>query len=170
MIENADRLEKKVKDFLYLNRLDYLEEKDVCLEKINVGEIASKLVNELRPLNEKIEFITDISDVVFVGEQEHWHSALMNILDNALRYANKVIKVTLKDDMIQIFNDGSYIDEDLKTEIFEPYTKGPKGNYGLGMSIVYKIVTMYHCDISVDNVEQGVVFTIKKKVSKPHRE
>ncbi len=94
----------------------------------------------------------------------------MNILDNALRYANKVIKVTLKDDMIQIFNDGSYIDEDLKTEIFEPYTKGPKGNYGLGMSIVYKIVTMYHCDISVDNVEQGVVFTIKKKVSKPHRE
>ena len=31
VIENADRLEKKVKDFLYLNRLDYLEEKDVCL-------------------------------------------------------------------------------------------------------------------------------------------
>ena len=28
VIENADRLEKKVKDFLYLNRLDYLEEKD----------------------------------------------------------------------------------------------------------------------------------------------
>lgn len=170
VIENADRLEKKVKDFLYLNRLDYLEEKDVCLEEINVGEIASKLVNELRPLNEKIEFITDISDVVFVGEQEHWHSALMNILDNALRYADKIIKVTLKDDMIQIFNDGSYIDEDLKVEIFEPYTKGPKGNFGLGMSIVYKIVTMYHCDISVDNVEQGVVFTIKKKVSKPHGE
>lgn len=164
IIENADRLEKKVKDFLYLNRLDYLDEKDVCQEVIDVGEIASKLVNELKPLNEKIEFITDISSTMFIGEYEHWHSALMNILDNALRYANKVIKVSVSGDVIQIFNDGSYIDEKLKTEIFEPYTKGPKGNYGLGMSIVYKIVTMYQCDISVDNVNDGVVFMIKKKI------
>lgn len=160
IIENADRLEKKVKDFLYLNRLDYLEENTVCKERVNVGEIAKHLVDELAPLNDRIQFEIDISDAYYIGEYDHWFSVLMNILDNALRYANKMIKVIVNEQQIVIYNDGSHIDEQLKNEIFEPYTKGPKGNFGLGMSIVYKIVKMYHCDINVDNVDDGVAFTI----------
>lgn len=163
IIENADRLEKKVKDFLYLNRLDYIEEKDVPTEQINVGEIARHLVDELRPLHEEIEFVTEIDEnAMFQGANEDWYSCLMNILDNAIRYAKSTIKVTINDDFIEIYNDGSRIDDKLKNEIFEPYTKGPKGNYGLGMSIVYKIVTMYRCTISADNINDGVAFTIKK--------
>lgn len=163
IIENADRLEKKVKDFLYLNRLDYLEDKADTHEMVDVGSIASHLIDELAPVNDKIHFVKEIQSAMYLGEYEHWYGALMNILDNALRYAQTMIKVTVDNDKIQIFNDGSYIDETLKTEIFEPYTKGPKGNFGLGMSIVYKIVTMYHCEITADNVDQGVVFEIRKK-------
>lgn len=163
IIENADRLEKKVKDFLYLNRLDYLDENEMTKEEIDVTEIARHLITELAPLNENIHFITDLESTMFIGQNEHWYSALMNILDNAMRYAATTIRVTIRDNKIAIFNDGSHIDEQLKNEIFKPYTKGPKGNFGLGMSIVYKIVTMYHCEINVDNLDDGVVFTITKK-------
>lgn len=166
IIENADRLEKKVKDFLYLNRLDYLEEKDICQDEIDITEIIRHLVSELSPLNENIEFVLDLSPTIFIGENEHWYSALMNILDNALRYAKTTIKITAKNQQVSIYNDGNHIDEKLKSEIFEPYTKGAKGNFGLGMSIVHKIVTMYHCEITVENLDDGVVFKIKELENK----
>lgn len=60
---------------------------------------------------------------------------------------------------------GEPIDLNVIDHIFEPYTKGAKGNFGLGMSIVYKICTMYDCDIHVENIDQGVRFCIKSKES-----
>lgn len=159
---NATRLENKVKDFLYLNRLDYLKEQQTS-QTVDLGDVINELVEDLKILNHDIEIQLDLKPAVFPGEKEHWYSCIMNIVDNALRYAKSKILIQLRPARLIIFNDGEPIEPSLLTHIFEPYSKGTKGNYGLGMSIVYKICTMYHCDIQVNNLDSGVQFTILKK-------
>ena len=163
IIENADRLENKVKDFLYLNRLDYIDAKKETIERIDLTFLVEHLVEELAPLHPQIAFKTDLVEGEFSGNPEHWYSAVMNILDNATRYAASEIKITLRSDYLEIYNDGSFIEDDLMRDLFKPYTKGPKGNFGLGMSIVHKVVTMYGYVIQAKNMTDGVSFVIQKK-------
>lgn len=46
--------------------------------------------------------------------------------------------------------------------LFQPYEIGHKGQFGLGLSIVYKTVTMYGFKVEALNKEDGVSFVIHK--------
>ena len=45
--------------------------------------------------------------------------------------------------------------------LFKPYEKGPKGQFGLGLSIVKKTMDLFQLSIEVYNTKDGVGFTIK---------
>ena len=76
-----------------------------------------------------------------------------------------VIMITLKKDTLVIYNDGDPIDEDKKEDLFNPYVKGVKGQFGLGLSIVAKIADMYGYDIHAENKDPGVAFIFTKRAS-----
>ena len=78
-----------------------------------------------------------------------------------MRYAKSKIKITIKNKKITLYNDGENIDEDIVNNIFNPYTKGAKGQFGLGLSIVKRSLSLIKYDISVKNEKKGVTFTIK---------
>lgn len=86
-----------------------------------------------------------------------------NIVDNAYRYVDKKIKIILKNDYLEIYNDGEPIDNDNIEALFQPYEKGTKGQFGLGLSIVHKTCTMYGYNVAAVNQETGVSFIIEKK-------
>ncbi len=163
IIENANRLEKKVKDFLYLNRLDYLEEKNADSISIDIYPIIANLIDELSPMHPELKINLEFDSFMMHGEEEHWYSAIMNILDNACRYANSEIRIMNRNGDLIIYNDGSHVDQSVMNDLFKPYAKGPKGNFGLGMSIVYKIVHLYGYSIYANNLDNGVAFIISKK-------
>ena len=165
IIENAERLDHKVKSFLYLNRLDYLNNEDKSMVSISLKPLVEKIIDQFKALYTNIDFVSDLDEVNFIGEEEHWRVALENILDNASRYAKSIIKVTLKDNYIEIYNDGESIDEQHISYLFKPYMKGTKGQFGLGLSIVYKIVNMYGFNVLAYNKDEGVSFIIKKHQS-----
>ena len=85
-----------------------------------------------------------------------------NIIENACRYVHQIIKVTLKEDYLEIYNDGDPIEKDDPQLLFQPYETGTKGQFGLGLSIVYKTVTMYGYQVKAVNQEKGVSFIIDK--------
>lgn len=162
IIENANRLEHKVKSFLYLNRLDYLQGEKQNNESLNMKKLIIKIVEQMDVLKPEIHLYTDLDEVEFVGDEEHWRVAIENIIDNATRYANSKICVTLKEDYLEIYNDGEHIDEEKIPYLFDPYVKGVNGQFGLGLSIVHKIVKMYGYQIHVCNRDIGVSFVFKK--------
>lgn len=53
-----------------------------------------------------------------------------NIVDNAYRYVDKKIKIILKNDYLEIYNDGEPIDNDNIEALFQPYEKEQKVNLG----------------------------------------
>ena len=106
---------------------------------------------------------TELEDVQFDGDEEHWRVAIENIIENASRYAKSVIKITLKEDYLEIYNDGENIDEATLPYLFDPYVKGVKGQFGLGLSIVSKISSMFQYSVTAKNHDVGVSFIFQKK-------
>jgi two-component system sensor histidine kinase CssS len=85
-----------------------------------------------------------------------------------MRYANKTIKITAKQNRIILYNDGNWIDNDLLEGIFTPFRKGIKGEFGLGLSIVKKTLNLMDYDITIKNEKIGVSFIITS-LKKTHR-
>lgn len=164
ILENADRLEHKVKSLLYLNRLDYLSAEESELKPFPIKDLIEHIVMQMEAMGH-IHIETDLDDVAFIGNKEHWRVAIENIIDNASRYMKSVIMISLKKDTLVIYNDGDPIDEDKKEDLFNPYVKGVKGQFGLGLSIVAKIADMYGYEVHAENKDPGVAFIFTKRAS-----
>lgn len=162
IIENAERLDGKVKSLLYLNRLDFISGENSDSE-VDMHELIEHIVIQLQGMHPEIEIETDLAFVSFKGDEECWRICVENIVDNAYRYVDKKIKIILKNDYLEIYNDGEPIDNDNIEALFQPYEKGTKGQFGLGLSIVHKTCTMYGYNVAAVNQETGVSFIIEKK-------
>lgn len=163
ILENADRLEHKVKSFLYLNRLDYLQGEDNEIGSFAIQDLIEKIVLQMDFMKPDLHLETELEDVQFDGDEEHCRVAIENIIENASRYAKSVIKITLKEDYLEIYNDGENIDEATLPYLFDPYVKGVKGQFGLGLSIVSKISSMFQYSVTAKNHDVGVSFIFQKK-------
>ena len=161
--EETLKLEQKVNSLLYLNKLNYLKDKEIVLSKIDLQDVIKDVVKkfQLQRPDIKWEIIYSDKNTNFNGNYELWETILDNLLANFMRYTKENIKITIKGKKIMLYNDGEQIDEDIVNNIFNPYTKGAKGQFGLGLSIVKRSLSLIKYDISVKNEKNGVTFTIK---------
>ena len=161
--EQLKKLEIKVHSLLYLNKLNYLsEKKDMLQGTFDVSIVINAAVSKFRTSRPDVEFVLDIDkkNTIFRGSSDMWEAIIDNILNNFMRYAKKKVKITVKSKKISLYNDGEHIDENVLNNIFTPYEKGLKGVFGLGLSIVKKTLHLLNYDITIENVKNGVKFTI----------
>ena len=164
IIDNADRLEKKVHSLLLLNRLDYLlSSTETEWKDIEMKSLVELVVLSLRVVRPEIEMKLDMVPTTFRGDEESWRILIENLLDNAIRYAQSEIVITLKDGLLSVYNDGSSISQETMNKMFKPFEKGSKGKFGLGLSICNKIVNAYGYSLEAQNMEFGVVFRVKDR-------
>lgn len=167
--DEAIALEKKIKQLLYLNTLDYVLENNSNVSEINLRQLISYIVNRFELINSKIQWDLDIEDAYIDGNSEKIQVSIENILENSLRYAREKISIKLKKEgssvMLEIYNDGPNIDEKHINHIFDNLYKDKTGNFGLGLAISKKIIDFYNGEIKAVNREKGVSFIIKTPVS-----
>ena len=160
ILEQCEKLERKVKNFIQYNRLEHFNEG--VNEPVKIKPIIEKIVQAHKHIVD-VEIIEDLDESIFYGKYENYYTVCENIIENAVRYANSVIRITLKNDVLTIYNDGKHIDEKFISEGFKPYEKGSEGKFGLGMSIVCRTLDIFGMKLDVKNENVGVTFTIKKK-------
>lgn len=161
--EQLSKLEGKVHSLLYLNKLNYFKDKkDIIKERCDVSKVVFDSVDKFSLVRNDVKFTLDIDEknTIFKGSSEMWEAIIDNILNNFIRYANKEIKITIKNNKIILFNDGPNIDKDVLNNIFSPFEKGVNGVLGLGLSIVKKTLTFLNYDINIQNTKNGVKFII----------
>lgn len=169
IIENADRLETKVHSLLFMNRVEYLISQECEGIASNMKEIVETVVQNTKLIKPEITIYTELTEVWFDGLQEPWRVVVENILENALRYAETRIDIHLNEEGLTISNDGPCMDEDRLKVLFKPYEKGQGGKFGLGLSIVAKVVNANHYRVFGENTADGVIFRIIKPKEKEHR-
>ena len=164
IIEEANRMENRVKDMLYYTKLDTLKTEVLTKEKIAFGSIAFDLEERYRVQRNDIDFLIEGADVSIYGDREQIKILLENLVENALRYATSKIWLCAekKHNMVELVvkNDGQPIPDQELNYIFSPFHKGSKGQFGLGLAIVKRIAELHGGFPSVKNEEGGVRFTI----------
>ena len=165
IIDNAERLEKKVHSLLVLNRLDYLlSSTETEWKDIEMKSLVELVVLSLHVVRPELQMKLEMEPTTFRGEEESWRILVENLLDNAIRYAKSEIIITLKEGYLSVYNDGSPISQDTMNKMFKPYQKGSKGKFGLGLSICNKVVNAYGYSLDAQNTEFGVIFRVKDRL------
>ncbi|WP_342412312.1 secretion stress-responsive two-component system sensor histidine kinase CssS [Bacillus sp. FSL K6-1560] len=161
----ALKLEKKIKDLLYLTKLDYLAKQKVQHDMFSIVEVTEEVIERLKWARKELSWEIDVEeDILMPGDPEQWNKLLENILENQIRYAETKIEISMKQDdrniVITIKNDGPHIEDELLSSLYEPFNKGKKGEFGIGLSIVKRILTLHKASISIENDKTGVTYRI----------
>ncbi len=142
LAEDINEMEKMLNEYLQFTSSSYVE-KD---EMFNLSELIEEIISKYN--NENIQKDL-LSRIYFNGRKNLINRCLNNIIDNALKYGNKVeIKLSKENSnlLITIDDDGSGISENEYENVFKPFYKIDKGraetksSVGLGLSIASDIV------------------------------
>lgn len=160
------RLTNLVNDFLLFSR-----PADAPKEDVDLSETLRALI--IRQNSDK-KIMLDIKDsAVIKANRTFLEVAINNIIKNAIEAAKSKVRLSLKtitqntEDRRQTFaieieDDGSGIDEDMKDRIFEPFMTTKADGTGLGLAIAYRIITGFGGNIFVDKSSLGGArFTIE---------
>ena len=142
LTEDINEMEKMLNEYLQFTSLSYVE-KD---EMFNLSELIEEVIGKYN--NQNIQ--KDLSPRAYInGRKNLINRCLNNLIDNALKYGNKVEVKLIKENtnlLITIEDDGSGIPEKEYDNVFKPFYKIDKGrtesksSVGLGLSIASDIV------------------------------
>jgi two-component system sensor histidine kinase CssS len=159
----AQRLQKRINELLYMTKLDYLAKHKVVYEAIHMHELVEAVAERMRWLKPDLNWEFDLQELQVKAEVEQWQVVLENVLDNQIRYAKSTIRFDLhRDDegitVLRIWNDGPLLEEGAETQIFEAFRKGTNGKFGLGLVIVKRIAELHGIEVVARNEDGGVAF------------
>jgi len=173
----TSRLNRLVADLLNVSRI---EEKRIELEKhrVDIEVLINEVVEELQSLakskNIQINTICENSkkDHNLVCDRGKIYQAILNLLDNAIKYTPSGTKIKISDWIennkffISISDNGQGIPKELHHVIFEKFQQAP-GSYlkqntgtGLGLFIVKSFIELHGGSLRLDSeVGKGTTFT-----------
>ncbi len=176
----TERLNDLIGQLLSLSRLESGVMKPEC-EPVDIGEILGAVAAdadfEARANNRRVE-IDQVAPTVIQGDAALLHSALENIVRNAVRYTaeNTTVRLSLvragdraKDLKIRIRDYGPGVPEDMLPRLFEPFVRvddardRTRGGYGLGLAIAQKAIRLHGGEVTARNEPEGglsVVITL----------
>lgn len=165
----AQRLDKRIRDLLYLTKLDYLSSHSQAREPVELGALVQEAANRLRWRKPELEWSVETEEATIPGDAGQLTVAIENLLDNQIRYAHSSVNVSIRKvrseaggaAVIRIANDGPAMEPDMAGRLFQPFEKGKNGEFGLGMSIVQRVVAMHQGEVQAVNEPPGVAFYIR---------
>ena len=169
----VERIRKMILNIIY-----YAKERDLQWNQVDVLSFADEVskVFESKMESKNIEFVKDFDSKLGKCEldDEHLHSALINILENGFdacikdqsKEMHKIVFSAKQDKdhvIFEISDNGIGMDSETLEKIFTPFfsSKGNKGT-GLGLFISNKIVEQHGGEINVKSAPaQGSHFTVR---------
>jgi signal transduction histidine kinase/sugar lactone lactonase YvrE len=168
MEKNANELLSLTNELLEFKSLESGERK-LHFETVDFKELMSQVIEgyQNEAVVRNMELTSRISDCTLSVDVSLMKKLLNNVLINAFKFApdGGKVEVTLEAEnteaKITVYNNGSSITDEMKKKIFDPFfTSRQEKGYGLGLAIVKEIASKHKGLVWVENVKEGVQFTI----------
>lgn len=171
--EESARLAELSQNTLLLSKLDaqqvVIDKNEFSLDE-QIKKIAILMIKEVEKKNITLDM--DLPNIKYYGNQELLCQVWMNLMNNAIKFTPERGKITIsimdnKDYIsVNISDSGIGMDEETVKQIFKKYYQGDDSHatrgYGLGLSIVARIVNLCGGDIFVTSeLGCGSTFTVK---------
>jgi len=168
----TERLNEIISSLLSLAKIEsgnhQIEKKEIDLSELLTCNIADA---QFEASGQGIQIILhNTSPVTLMANKPLLHSAIDNVLRNAIRYTqnDSIIDISLKSDpkqagwVILTFSDqGPGVPEEMLEHLFEPFVRvesardRQSGNYGLGLAITERSVNFHGGTVSAKNKPEG---------------
>lgn len=175
LIETAQHLEKLIEDLLTLSSLDGGSHLTIVTLNLHtmIFNIDAKFRSLARQKNILVVLELDTSPPIISADESEIYRALINLMDNALKYTPEGGTITIstqKHDtvtIIEISDTGQGIEENDLPHIFDRFYRADKarssqsGGAGLGLAIVKKVIEMHAGRVEVEStIGTGSVFRV----------
>ena len=166
LAEDINEMEKMLNEYLQFTSSSFLEKN----EKFNLTELISDTIKKY----DNINILSNLLPNIFInGRKNLIKRCINNIIDNAIKYGNKVnveLSKSSNNFFIKIEDDGPGIEVKEYENVFKPFYKIDKGradsksSVGLGLSIASDIIRSHGGNI---NLEKSSMRGLSVKISLP---
>lgn len=171
LCEQTERMTQMTKTLLEMSELRTVP----CDDRIELGAMIEEIFADLAPLADRKGIsLESAGDGVMLGSDALIYRMLFNLTENSIRYnqPNGNVRITVADEdsqlVIRVADTGCGIPTKYKESIFQPFFRVDKsrsrenGGVGLGLSLVWEIVTLHGGEIRVEeSSEKGTTMAVK---------
>jgi len=174
MRNDMGRLDSLVEKLLHYAKLDNFA-KDINIESFNLLPLTTSLVDDFELIANEKQIDLTLMDLVSstrssntwnaVCDPHHIARALSNIINNACRYANNKVQVSIVTNAhsakLVVDDDGPGIPESERNNVFNIFTRLDRsrdrrtGGHGLGLAIVKRIMDLHNGSVEISNSPLG---------------
>lgn len=169
--EQTERMTQMTKTLLEMSELRTVP----CNDRIEIAPMIEEIFADLTPLAEKNGIILESTgDGTITGSDTLIYRLLFNLTENAIRYnrPDGIVRITVAEEekrlIIRVSDTGCGVPEQYRESIFQPFFRVDKsrsrenGGVGLGLSLVWEIVTLHGGDVRVEeSSEKGTTIAVK---------
>lgn len=174
--EENKRLKSQVESVLQVSQIDShkiaLNVTDIDMHAL-IENIAKNMEPRVSELQGKIILQLNAKKVIVSGDEVHLTNILYNLLDNAIKYCDKIPEIQIitlnkhKGIEISVKDNGKGIETSSQNMIFEKFFRVPSGNlhdvkgFGLGLFYVKNMIKLHRGKIALHSIPKvGTTFTI----------
>lgn len=174
-LQRIDSMRNLIMDLLDFTKVNF-ERQIEKMQEVSLKDVVSLAVVTVSPyaIHKDIQFVTNIRSCEKIwADPNDFEIILNNLISNAVKYnrTGGTVTVTVdcneNDFIITVEDTGIGINPDETAMLFEEFSriKNDKtrniGGSGLGLSIVKKVVELYHGVINVESIpDKGSAFTV----------
>ncbi|MGC3871849.1 ATP-binding protein [Halomonas sp. GXIMD04776] len=176
-IEELDQLIDEILTYARLGS-DNASSVSIDADSIECRAMAQRVVEALSSLHPDIRIeVAPGEEIEVIAEPRYLQRALQNLVANACRHAESRVLIRLTQDAravrLDVEDDGPGVPEGDRMDIFKPFARldnsraRRSGGYGLGLSIVQKVMLWHGGSVIVDESQQlgGARFSLLLPVS-----
>lgn len=175
IISQGFKLSGLIDEMLDFSLIESKNESDLKIQKINVGNFIDGILTQLKNKYKDVEFeMVIIDNFEIKADPELFYKAILEIITNGIKFNKKdkkkiIITTKLNKDekIISIWDNGNGIPSNEITKIFDKFYQiessftGQTDGWGLGLSMVKKILSLHKFDIKVKSqLSKDTLFSI----------
>ncbi|CAN5573190.1 hybrid sensor histidine kinase/response regulator transcription factor [soil metagenome] len=143
----------------------------IDFEKVNISELLNESFVNFSSLAKKknLSYLINLpaTDVFAHADEEALNKIFSNLINNAVKYANKIVNVrlvlppnNLAELVIEFENDGTLIPEELKEKVFEPFYRLKESvkqqGTGIGLTLARSLTELHKGKLYVKDSTEGL--------------
>jgi two-component system phosphate regulon sensor histidine kinase PhoR len=174
--EENKRLKSQVESVLQVSQIES-KKLQLNFSDVDVHELIHRVIKNFEPriseLHGNLYLSLNAKNTIVVADEVHLTNILYNLLDNAIKYCDKIPQVQIstqnkhKGIEISVKDNGKGIDRESHNMIFQKFFRVPSGNlhdvkgFGLGLFYVKNMIKLHNGKIALHSVPKvGTTFTI----------
>lgn len=138
----------------------------LVLSKCNLKRLCLDIISDLKISYKQREIIFTAQEVVIQADETLLNIAISNLIENALKYSEPTVYITLSENSLSILDRGIGIEEKdlnkITNKFFRVSDNGWNNSLGLGLNIVSNIIHLHKFELEIHSKPlEGSEFIIK---------